>query len=458
MIRQDRTTDILDTLRDMRRESEKAYERACQVIPSGTVSRARILPPFPFYTARGKGSRLFDIDGNEYVDCGMGFGSHMLGHAHPLVVHAIQAAVEAGTGYGTPHLREVELAELLVQAIPCADKVTFCNSGSEATLNAIRLARAVTGKMGIAKFEGGYQGWYDAVLGSVGFNSEKAGPVEDPQFVSHSIGIPPENLLHTHVLPFNHEAAFEKIYRLKDQLAVVMIEAVQGAGGSIPVEREFLTELRRVCTEAGVLLLMDEIITGFRLAYGGAQEYYGVKADLATYSKVVGAGLPLGIITGTDEVMGRLGSTGDPALDFKERVYYGGTFNGSVPAMAVGTAVLSYLKDHPEIYDKLNATGEKIRRCLREVVAEGDYPVTIVGEGSLFMARFVRGEVKSARDLANENVAALRGLYPYLAKYGVFIPHVHFAVISAAHTDEDVELISQAYRQAFHDLRAAKLI
>ncbi|HXW01110.1 MAG TPA: aspartate aminotransferase family protein [Anaerolineae bacterium] len=446
---------IYSTLASKRLVSAQAYQRACQVIPSGTVSRARILPPFPFYAARGKGSRLFDIDGNEYVDCGMGFGSHLLGHAHPLVVQAIAAAVEDGTGYGTPHLREVELAELLVEAIPCADKVTFCNSGSEATLNAIRLARAVTGKMGIAKFEGGYQGWYDAVLGSVG---SVAGPIEDPDFVSHSIGVPPENLVHSHVLPFNHPAAFEKIYRLKDQLAVVMIEAVQGAGGAIPVQPEFLTELRRVCTEAGVLLLLDEIITGFRLAYGGAQAYYGVKADLATYSKVVGAGLPLGIIAGTSEVMSRLGSTGSPALDFKERVYYGGTFNGCVPAMAVGIAVLSYLKEHPEIYAALNGTGEKLRRCLREVVAEEDYPVTIVGEGSLFMARFVPGGVRSVRDLAQENVAAMRVLYLHLAKYGVFIPQAHFALISAAHTDAEVELIAEAYRHSFGNLRAAGLM
>ncbi len=452
---EEKTMDIRETLRQMRPESVRAYERACRVLPSGTVSRVRISPPAPFFTARGRGARIVDIDGNEYVDCGIGFGAHLLGHAHPIVVEATKAAIEDGTMYGTPHLREVQLAELLVRAIPCAGKVTFCNSGSEATLNALRIARAVTGKPGVAKFEGGYHGWYDAVLGSVGGVD---GPAEDPRFVSHSIGIPPENLVHSYVLPFNHEAAFEKIRRLKDRLAVVMVEGIQGAGGAIPARREFLHELRRVCTDAGVLLLVDEIITGFRLAHGGAQEYYGIKADLATYSKVVGAGLPLGIIAGTDDVMGILGSTGDPVRDFQERVYYGGTFNGSVPVMAVGIAILSYLEAHPGIYHELNAKGEKLRQSLRDIVVEEEYPVTIVGEGSLFMARFVPGSVNSARDLVNENRTAMRELFLYLAKYGVFIPYAHFALLSAAHSDEDLRLISDAYRRTWHDLRVAKLL
>jgi len=449
------TEDINTTMRNMRLKSEKVYEEARKIIPSGTVSRARILPPFPFYTARGEGSHIFDIDGNDYVDCGIGFGSHLLGHANPLVIEAAQTALADGTMYGTPHVREVELAELLVRAIPCADKVTFCNSGSEATLNAIRICRAATGKMGIAKFEGGYHGWYDSVLGSIG---GVTGSAEDPGFLSHSIGVPSENLAHSYVLPYNHEAAFEKIYRLKDKLAVVMVEAIQGAGGAIPAEREWLHELRRVCTDAGVLLLIDEIITGFRLAHGGAQEYYDVKADIATYSKAVGAGLPLGIIAGTNEVMRVLGSTGDPARDQREKAYYGGTFNGSVPVMAVGIAVVSYLEQHPEIYDKLNDSGETIRQNLREIVAEAHYPVSIVGDSSLFMARFVPNEVKSARDLVKENKAAAGQLYPHLAKYGLFIPQGHFALVSAAHTDADIELITEAYRQAFHDMREADLI
>jgi glutamate-1-semialdehyde 2,1-aminomutase len=206
------------------------------------------------------------------------------------------------------------------------------------------------------------------------------------------------------------------------------------------------------------LLLMDEIITGFRLAHGGAQAYYGVEADLATYSKVVGAGLPLGIIAGTEEVMSVLGTTGDPGLDLREKAYYGGTFNGCVPVMAVGIAVISYLQAHPETYDRVNLLGERIRETLRRLVREEEYPVEIVGDASLFMARFVPHQVQSIRDLVDENKAAVRALYPHLAAHGLFIPHAHFALVSAAHTDEDVELIGEAYRQAFRDLRAAELI
>jgi glutamate-1-semialdehyde 2,1-aminomutase len=452
------TTDVREALRRLRARSEEAYARACRVIPSGTVSRARIIPPFPFYAARGEGARLIDLDGNEYIDCAMGFGAHLLGHAHPLVVEAIREAVGDGTGYGTPHLREVQLAELLVRAIPCAGKVTFCNSGSEATLNAIRIARAVTGKPGIAKFEGGYHGWYDAVIGSLAFEGEASGPEEDPRFICQSIGVPEENLAHTHVLPFNHDAALQKIRRLADRLAVVMVEGVQGAGGAIPARRGFLHELRRVCTESGVLLLVDEIITGFRLARGGAQEHFGVTADLATYSKVVGGGLPLGVIAGTDRVMSVLGTTGDPARDRREKAYFGGTFNGSVPAMAVGIAVLSHLEAHPDTYARLNAMGERLRAGLRAVAAEEGYPITVLGEGSLFMTRFVAREVRSTRDLAGENTRAYRELFPHLARHGVFVPNTHFGLISTAHTVADLDRVLDAHRQSFRELRSIGLL
>jgi glutamate-1-semialdehyde 2,1-aminomutase len=450
--------DVYAELTAARRRSSSLYERACGVIPSGTVSRARILPPFPFFAARGEGAVLFDVDGNAYVDCTMGFGAHLLGHAHPVVVEAIQRAVMDGTGFGTPHAREVELAERLTAMVPCADKVTFCNSGSEATLNAIRIARGVTGRPLVAKFEGGYHGWYDSMLGSIVFDSERAGAVEDPRFVSHSIGVPPESTAHTLVLPFNHEAAFERIRRHRDSLAVVLVEAIQGAGGAIPAERWFLQGLRDTCTECGVLLLADEVITGFRLAAGGAQEYFDLRADLATYSKAVGAGLPLGIIAGTDAVMRVLGSTGDPQRDGREKVYYGGTFNGSVPAMAVGIAVLDWLAAHPDTFDRLNATGERIRAGIRQVAAEQGYPVTVMGDGSLFMVRMVRGPVRSHRDFAGEATTAYREMFPRLLRHGVFLPNAHFGLVSAAHTDREVALVVDAHAKVFEELRGEGLL
>lgn len=452
------TDDLYADLRRRRATSAALYDEACRVIPSGTVSRARLLPPFPFFAARGRGARLIDVDGTEYIDCTLGFGSQLLGHAHPVVVNAIRESAAEGTSFGTPHPREPELARLLVDMIPCADKVTFCNSGSEATLNAIRIARAVTGKNAIAKFEGGYHGWYDAVLGNITYDPDNAGPAEAPRFVGHSIGVPAEDVAHTIVLPFNHDAAFDLIRKERGRLAVVLVEAVQGAGGAIPADRTFLHELRAVCRECDVLLLIDEIITGFRLAAGGAQELYGVTADLATYSKVVGAGLPLGIIAGRDEVMRVLGSTGNPERDRLERVYYGGTFNGNVQAMAVGIAVLTHLREHPELYSQLNVLGQEIRDGIAAIAREGRYPVTVLGAGSLFMTRMVTGPVRSHRDFAGERVAAYREMFPRLLRRGVFLPNSHFGLLSAAHTSADAAAIIDAHRSVFEELRELGLL
>jgi glutamate-1-semialdehyde 2,1-aminomutase len=254
-------------------------------------------------------------------------------------------------------------------------------------------------------------------------------------------------------LPFNDDHAFEKIRRLRDRLAVVLVEGVQGAGGAIPVRRAFLHELRRVCTDSGVLLLVDEIVTGFRLARGGAQEHFGVTADLATYSKAMGAGLPLGIIAGSDAVMGVLGTTGDRARDLRERAYYGGTFNGCVPVMAAGIAVLSYLEAHPDMYAELNRKGDRLRSALASMIRDRGHPATVVGEGSLFMVRFVDGEVRSVRDLASENRRAYMELFPRLAEQGVFLPNTHFGLLSSAHSDPDLEHIVEAHARALGDMR-----
>jgi glutamate-1-semialdehyde 2,1-aminomutase len=443
---------LLDALRRMRPRSEALYARACDVIPSGTVSRARLLPPFPFIATRGEGARLYDADGNAYIDCTLGFGSQLLGHAHPVVTEALRASALDGTSFGTPHVREAELAELVLEVTPHFGKVTFCNSGSEATLNAIRIARGVTGRLGIAKFEGGYHGWYNEVLGSILHEASQAGPEERPRFVGHSIGVPPEDTAHTLVLPFNHDAAFRLIQEHKHRLAVVMVEAIQGAGGAIPIDPAFFKELRRVCTACGVLLLVDEVITGFRLAAGGAQQYYGVPADLAVYSKAIGAGLPLGVIAGTEAVMRVLGSTGDPARDRVEKVYYGGTFNGNVQAMAVGIAVLRHLREHPETYAALNAAGAYVRQGLDRAIADAGVPATVVGAVSLFMVRMIGHQVRSHRDFADEHGAAYREMFPRLTRHGVFLPNAHFGLLSTAHTPADLDAIVAAHAAVFDEL------
>ena len=404
---------------------------------------------------RGPGSD--HVDGNEYVDCVLGFGPHLLGHAHPVVVEALQEAATRSTTFGTPHPDEVHFAELLAEMIPCAGKVNFLNSGSESTAATLRVARAMTGRAGLAKFEGGFHGGYDAVLGSFGVDPEHSGPVEDPAFNSISFGAPAESLAHTHVLPFNHDAAFDKIRRLASELAIVMVEGVQGFAGAIPAERAFLQELREVCTETGVVLMFDEVITGFRLALGGAQEYFGVQPDLATYGKAPGGGLPLGIIGGTDEAMYMLESTGDFSRDLRERAYFGGTFNAGVIVTAVGAAILRHLRDHPEIYEHINGLGDTLRDRLTREIAEMEIRATVVGTGSMFGVRFVEGPVRSVRDLVGENKPAYEAMQALLLRRGVFISP-SFGVLSAAHTADDIEAVAKAYRGSFDDLRRAGLV
>ena len=449
--------DVLSDLASQRALSEAWWNRAQRVIAAGSTSRRRRIPPFPFYASHGVGSRLFDIDGNEYIDCVQGFGPHILGHAHPVVVEAVQEAVELSTTFGTPHRYEVQFAELLTEMIPCTGKVNFLNSGSEATAATLRVARASTGKPGLAKFEGGFHGGYDAVLGSFGVDPARSGPVEDPRFTSISFGAPESSLQHTHVLPFNHEAAFDKIRRLSSDLAIVMVEAVQGFAGAIPAERWFLEGLRETCTEAGVVLMFDEVITGFRLAPGGAQEYFGVQPDLATYGKAPGGGLPLGIIAGTDEAMYMLESTGDFSRDLRERAYFGGTFNAGVPVTAVGTAILTHLKSHPEIFDHINALGNDLRTRLTDLILEMGIPATVVGAGSIFGVRFVEHHVRSVRDLVGENRPAYEAMQALLLRRGVFVSP-SFGVFSAAHCTDEVNAIVEAYRGSFGDLRDAGLI
>ena len=444
---------VLEDLAKMRPISGEWWSRAQRVIPDGSTSRRRLIPPHPLYASHGVGARLYDLDGNEYIDCVIGFGPHLLGHSHPVVVEALQTAATRGTTYGAPHMDEVRFAELLTEAIPCAGKVNFVNSGSASTAAALRVARALTGKPGLAKFEGGFHGGYDAVLGSFGIDPGKSGSEEDPEFHSVSFGAPKENLVHTHVLPFNHEAAFGKIRRLASELAVVMVEGIQGHAGSIPVDRTFLQDLRRVCSETGVLLMFDEIITGFRLASGGAQEYYGVKADLATYGKVPGGGVPLGIIAGTDEVMAILESTGDPARDLRERAYFGGTFNAGVLVTAVGVAVLHHLREYPEVYDQVNRLGAGMRERLDVVIREADVPAVVVGDGSLFGVRFVEEPVRSVRDLVDENKAASGAMQALLLRRGVFVTP-SLGLLSAAHTESDLDEIAEAFQGSFAVLRS----
>jgi len=446
---------LMKTLIERTKKSYQAYEKAKELIPAGVVSRGRLYPPYPFFIKKAKGSRIVDYDDNEYIDCATSYGAAILGHCPPFVVEAVTRAVQIGQNFCMPHQGTYKLAQLFVQAVPGAEKVTFCNSGTEATLHAIRIARAFSGKDVIAKFEGGYHGDHDYVLGSAfSHPEEELGSLINPRTVADSIGIPRETLRNTLNLPFNHPAAFDTIRKYKDKLAVVLIEAVQGAGGCISVKKEFLQELREVTQEVGVLLLFDEVFTGFRLALGGAQEFYGVIPDLATYGKALGGGLPVAGLAGKKEVMNTINYGGDHDEDSKTKAHYGGTFNGNVVAIAAGCATLEYLtQNRKKVYPYLNAQGKRIREEINDFCWQNDIPAQAIGEGSIFYTHFVTGQIHRSRDLLRVNLKAQRRFFLYLLKNGVFIPFMHLGMISFAHTEKDVQFVINAHLKALEEVK-----
>ena len=446
-------TEIENKLAAKTKKSYTAYIRAKSAIPSGVLSRARLLDPYPFYVQSGTGSKIHDIDGNELIDCAMGFGAILLGHAHPAVTEEIRKTVFRGGQFGIPHEEEYRLAKLLIDTVTSLDKVTFCNSGSEAVYQAIRIARAVHGKDKIAQFEGGYHGGTNEVLANFKYDTERGGPYESPNTVAASIGIPPEAQANTVMLPYNHEAAFDIIEENKDDLAVVLVEVMQGMGGNIIGDRVFIQELGKVTGDLGIVLLVDEIITGYRLGLGGGQAHYDIEPDISTFGKIIGGGLPIGAVGGKDWIMDAIAYTGELAVDAKTKPFYGGTFNGNMLTMAAGSAALEYLKEHPGIYPQLAKKGDRLRKAVNNFCREEQLPAQMIGAASMFCTHFTNKRIRSVRDLAEQNTKAATAFYPHLLDEGIFLPKIHMGFLSAEHSDADVERIAQGHANALKALK-----
>jgi glutamate-1-semialdehyde 2,1-aminomutase len=428
------------------------WQQNHSVMPAGVGSVFRLADPFPMVIKRAKGARIWDADDIEYLDCMLGFSVHILGNAPEEVEIAIQEVLPRGSHYGQCHEHEYEFAKLFCDMIPFVDKVTFCNSGTEATMYALRLARAATGRPLIAKFEGGYHGTHDLLAVSFGrasMTAEVSGEIENPKAVPESPGLAEGAWKDTIVLPFNHPAAIDKIRAHADKLAGVIIEPAQGAAGAIPVKHEFLVELRKVTQEIGAFLIFDEIITGFRLAPGGASQYYGIEPDIATYGKIAGGGLPFGAVGGPAESMKLI----EYDLDFKRCIFVAGTFNGGPLVTAAGTAVLRRLQQEPALYNRLNAMGERVRDELNQFAEQGDFPAVATGVGSMFALHAVRGSVHSVRDLHRGNRDAGRGLGLLYRREGLHITPSH-GFLSTAHTDDDVTHLIEIYQSSMEELRA----
>jgi glutamate-1-semialdehyde 2,1-aminomutase len=427
------------------------WQRNRTVMPAGVGSLFRLADPFPMVVKKAKGARLWDADDNEYLDFMLGFSTMILGNAPEEVEVAIREALPRGTHYGQCHEHEYAFAKLFCDMVPGVQKVTFCNSGTEATMYALRLARAATGRPLVAKFEGGYHGTHDLLAVSFGRprpDPKDFGPVEDPAALPESPGLAEGAWKDTIILPFNHPAAFDKIRRHADRLAGVIIEPVQGAAGSIPADKEFLAKLRAVTREIGALLIFDEVITGFRLAPGGAQEFYEVVPDVSTYGKIAGGGLPFGAVGGTMEAMRLMEYDTNPAGS----ILMAGTFNGNPLVTAAGTAVLRRLSKEPQLYARMNAMGARFRSEINQFAQERNYPATAVGAGSMFWMHTVRGPVNSVRDVREGDRFANVGLRLLYRKNGLHIPPNH-AFMSTAHTDQDITRLIETHKAAMEELR-----
>jgi len=451
----ERIAGLLDGYRDeIRARSPRSlaiWRENRRVMPAGVGSMFRLADPFPMVINRASGARVWDADDHEYLDFMLGFSVMILGNAPDEVQAAIREALPRGTHYGQCHEHEHAFAQLFCDMVPGVEKVTFCNSGTEATMYALRLARATTGRPLIAKFEGGYHGTHDLLavsLGRPGLEASQYGPDEDPAAIPESPGLAEGAWKDTIVLPYNHPAAFDKIRRHASQLAGVIIEPVLGAGGTIPAGREFLTELRRVTREIGAFLIFDEIITGFRLAPGGAQEFYGIIPDVSTYGKVAGGGLPFGAVGGRAEAMRLMEYDREPGS-----ILMAGTFNGNPLVTAAGTAVLQRLRKEPHLYARMNAMGDRFRTEINRFARERDYPALATGVGSMFWMHALRGPINSVRDARRGDPAASVGLRLLYRKNGLHISS-HHGFLCTAHTDEDVAQLIETHQAAMEELRA----
>ncbi|MFB3104823.1 MAG: aspartate aminotransferase family protein, partial [Pseudomonadales bacterium] len=347
----------------------------------------------------------------------------MLGHRHPLIEQAIKKRAELGWMFGIHTTSQMKLANLLHEASPCAERVVFCNTGSEATMYAIRAARGYSGKEKIALFDGFYHGAHDYGM----WITDPGSPREAPAKLPMGNGIPHALQELTLLLPYRHRGAFDLIRKHASVLALVMVEGVQSSNPQ-PEAGEFLRELKCVCREAGVLFAIDEVITGFRLAFGGAQELFDVKADMATYGKVLGGGLPVGAITGRADIMEVF--TG---LVAERGIFSGGTFSGNPLTMEAGAAMVGYLREHPEVYRETNAAGNRLTKAVNEFCEAQQISAQMKNVGNMFHMFFQREPLESMRDVSMTNAEAEKAFYLHTLNRGVLVPGTQRAFLSYAH-------------------------
>ncbi len=415
-----------------------------EILNSGLAANLEM--PHPLFIERGEGPYVYDADGHRYIDTSVGFGLHMLGHRHPDIEHAINRRAAKGWMFGIHSTAQLGLASLLHEASPCAERVVFCNTGTEATMYLIRAARGYTGKEVIALCDGFYHGAHDYGM----WLTDPSSPRERPEKVPMGHGIPRALDALTMLLPYRDEAAFDLVRAHRDELALVLVEGVQSSNPQ--AAGDYLRELARVCRANGVLFAIDEVITGFRVAYGGAQERFEVTADLAAYGKVLGGGLPIGAVSGRADVMEVF--TG---LAADRGIFSGGTFSGNPLSMAAGAAAVSHLRDHPEIYTRLDLAGDRLAASVNGFCQERQIPAQMKHVGSMFHMFFQREPIENMRDVRATGGAAEKAFYLHALNRGVLVPGTQRAFLSAAHADDVVDEIADVFCSSLADVQAEGL-
>src|SRR5512146_1329075 len=421
-------------------QSRSLQKRAEAVIPGGVNSPVRAFravggdPPF---LVRGEGARVWDADGNQYIDYVGSWGPLILGHAEPSVVEAIVRAARDGASFGASTPGEIDLAEAVIQAFPSMEKVRFVSSGTEATMSAIRLARAYTKRKYIVKFEGCYHGHADALLVKAGSGVATLG-------IPGSAGVPEEFVQFTLALPYNDANVVDEAFkRYPGEIACVIVEPVVGNMGCVPPKKDYLDALRYLTSRDGALLIFDEVMTGFRVAFGGAQELYGTRPDLTTLGKIIGGGMPVGAYGGPAEIMDLVAPLGP--------VYQAGTLSGNPLAMAAGLSTLCHLRDNREVYGRMERLSAMLVTMLAEAAREAGVKLTANRVGSMFTGFFTDETVTDWTSAAWSNTEAFGRFRRALLNAGVYLPPSQFeaAFLGAAHTDEDVAQTVAAAREAF---------
>jgi len=432
-------------------KSQQLYDLARNYLPAGASSNVRIHmhEPFPIIFKRGAGPRVWDVDGNGYVDYLMSYGALILGHSHPKVVSAIEKQLQEGTMFGTTTELEVEVAKIVSNVVPCAEVVAFATTGTEATMEAIRIARAVTGKDKLVKFEGHYHGHNDYVLFSVDAPPPVSGLEATPHKLPYFPGIPEEVSDTVIVAPWNNPTALERLLKkYHSDVAAVITEPVMGSQGVIPPEPDYLKQLRELTTEYDVLLIFDEVLTGFRIAKGGAQELYGVKPDLACFAKALGGGVPIAAVVGRRDLMSMIGPG---------RIGFGGTYNANSLSLAASKATLeTLLENDGEAFRRMSELGSKLKAGLTDTFRAAGYRVIINAVGPMISIYFTKlRKISTYRQATQSDGEKYKRFRDEMLKRGVYMhpDGLERLSLSAVHTEREVEETIIAAEESLKSLR-----